>query len=142
MLTTKLKSFDSIATMATTSSSLTFSLTGFGLLVIPISSSIACGLTISHKILYDIVMQKYNKYRKQYEKEQQTIKFFIELFRKSLQDNAIARNEYKSLCNIFTKYLDETKNETFFTNMIVRIKLMFCINIKLNKLKFNLEPRT
>ena len=61
-LTTILKSFDTIVIFATTSSSITLSLTGFGLIVIPISSSIACGLTISNKVLYEIVKQKYNKY--------------------------------------------------------------------------------
>ena len=44
-LSTIWKSFDTIVIIATTTSSTTLSLTGFGLLVIPISSSIACGLT-------------------------------------------------------------------------------------------------
>ena len=101
-LTTILKSFDTIVIIATTSSSITLYLTGFGLRVIPISSSIACGLTITNKILYEIVMQKYNKYKKLYEKDQQTIKYFDKLYRKSLQDNLIDKGEYESLRNIFT----------------------------------------
>ena len=59
----------------------------------------------------EIVVQKYNKYKKQYENDQQTIKSFDKMYRKSLQDNLIDENEYESLCNIFTKYLDETKTE-------------------------------
>ena len=47
-------------------------------------------------------MQKYNKYKKQYEKDQQAIKSFDKLNRKSLQGNVIDKNEYESLCNIFT----------------------------------------
>ena len=31
----------------------------------------------------------------------------------SLQDNVFDKNEHESLCIIFTKYLDETRNETF-----------------------------
>ena len=58
-------------------------------------------------------MQKYNKYKKLYEKDQQTIKSFDKLYRKSLQDNLIDKSEYESLCNIFSKYIDETKNESF-----------------------------
>ena len=50
-LTIILKSFDTIVIIATTSSSITFSLSGFGLIVIPISSSFACGLTITNKVL-------------------------------------------------------------------------------------------
>ena len=89
------------------------SLTGFGLLVIPISSSFACGLTITNKVLYEIVMQKIDKYKKLYEKDQQTIKSFDKLYRKSLQDNMIDKNECESLCNNFTNYVDQTKNESF-----------------------------
>ena len=75
-LTTILKSIDTIVISAATSCSLLLSLTGFGLIVIPILSSIACGLSITNKVLYEIVMQKYNKYKKLYEKDQQTIKIF------------------------------------------------------------------
>ena len=35
------------------------------------------------------------------------------------------KNEYESLCNIFTKRLDETKNEYFFINMNIKVKLIF-----------------
>ena len=37
-------------------------------------------------------MQKYNNYKKLYEKDQQTIKYFDELYRKCLQDNMIDKN--------------------------------------------------
>ena len=47
MLTTILKSFATFVIFATTSSSNKLSLTGLGLIVLPISSVIACGLTIS-----------------------------------------------------------------------------------------------
>ena len=60
-LTTILKSFDTFVIIATTSDSSTLSLTGFGLIVIPISTATACGLSIGNKVLYEIVMQKYNK---------------------------------------------------------------------------------
>ena len=49
MLTTLLKSFDTIVILATSSSSITLSLTGIALIVIPISTGIACGLTTSKK---------------------------------------------------------------------------------------------
>ena len=136
-LTTILKSFDTIVIIATTSSSITLSPTGFGLIVIPISSSIACGLTITNKVLYEIVMQKYNKYKKQNEKDNQTIKSFDKLYRKSLQDKMIDKGEYESLCNIFTKYIDENKNEPFFININIKLKLNFFSH---NRLKF--QPRT
>ena len=59
-------------------------------------------------------MQKNYKYKKLYEKDQQTIKSFDKLYRKSLQDNMIDKSEYEILCNFFNRYVDETKNESFF----------------------------
>ena len=112
-LTTILKSFDTIVIIATTSTSITLSVTGIGLIAIPISTATACGLSITNKIFYEKVMQKCNKYKKLYENDQQTIKSFDKLYRKSLQDKIIDKNEYKSLCNIFTRYVDENKNESF-----------------------------
>ena len=39
--------------------------------------------------------------------------FSIKYAEKSLQDNIIDKSEYESLCNIYTKYVDENKNESF-----------------------------
>ena len=112
-ITTILKSFDTFVIISTTSSSITLSLTGIGLIVIPISTATACGLSIGNKVLYEIILNKYNKHKKLYERDQQTIKSFDKLYRKSLQDNVIDKTEYESLCNVFTKYVDENKNESF-----------------------------
>ena len=113
-LNTILESVDSIVIIATTSTSITLSVTGVGLIILPISTGIACGLSLSIKVLLKLIINKYNKYRKQYERDQQTIKSFDKLYRKSLQDNVIDRTEYESLSNVFTKYVDENKNESFF----------------------------
>ena len=50
-------------------------------------------------------MNKYNK--KTINKDEQTNKPFDKLYRTLLQDDVIDETEYKSLCNIFTKYVDE-----------------------------------
>ena len=99
--------------IATTSSSNTWSLTGIGLIAIPISTATACGLSIGNKVTNEIIINKYKKYKKQYERHQLTIKPFDILYRKSLQDNVSQKNEYESLCNTFTKNLNEIKNESF-----------------------------
>ena len=112
-LNTVLESVDSIVIIAATSSSITLSVTGIGLIVLPISAGIACGLSLGNKILHKLIINKYNKYKKHYERDQQTIKSFDKLYRKSLQDNVIDKTEYESLCNIFTKYVDQNKNESF-----------------------------
>ena len=112
-LNTVLESVDSIVIIGATSTSISLSITGIGLIILPISAGIACGLSLGNKVLHKLIINKYNKYKKQYEKDQQTIKTFDNLYRKSLQDNIIDKNEYESLCNIFTKYVDENKNESF-----------------------------
>ena len=110
---TILNSFDTFVIIATTSSSITLSVTGIGLIMIPISTASACALSIGNKVIYEIIINKYTKYKKQYEKDQQTIKSFDKLYRKSLQDNIIDKTEYENLCNIFTKYVEENKNGSF-----------------------------
>ena len=112
-LNTGLESVDSIVIIAATSASITLSVTGFGLVILPISAGIACGLSLGNKILHKLIINKYNKYKKQYERDQQTIKSFAKLNRKSLKDNVIDKTEYESLCNIFTRCIDENKNKSF-----------------------------
>ena len=50
-ITTILKSIDTIVNFATTSYSITLSIRGIGLIAIPISAAIACGITISNKVI-------------------------------------------------------------------------------------------
>ena len=85
-------------------------LTGIGLKVIPISTATTCGLSVGNRVIHEVIMQKYIKFKKQYEKNQQKIKSFDQLYRKSLQDNIIDKSEYESPCNSFTRYLE---NESF-----------------------------
>ena len=112
-LNTILESVDSIVIIGATSTSITLSVTGIGLIILPISAGIACALSLCNKVLHRLIINKYSKYKKQYEHDQNTIKSFDKLYRKSLQDNIIDKTEYENLCNIFTRYIDENKNESF-----------------------------
>ena len=112
-ITTIRKSFETFVIIATTSNSFTLSLTGVGLIAIPISTATTCGLSKGNNILYEININKYNKYKEQYEKDQITIKSFDKLYKNSSQDNGIDKKEYESLCNLFIKYVDENKKESF-----------------------------
>ena len=112
-MNTVLESVDSIIIIATTSTSITLSITGRGLNILPISAGIACTLSLGNKILHKLIINKYNKYKKLYERDQNTIKFFDKLYRKSIQDNIIDKTEYENLCKIFTKYVDENKTGSF-----------------------------
>ena len=56
MLSNILKSDDTIGILGTTSTSNTLPITGFGFIVLLISTGIACWLTLSNKVIYEIVM--------------------------------------------------------------------------------------
>ena len=60
-ITTILKSINTFVIIATTSSSINLSPTGIGLIAIPISTATACGLTFGNKLMYEIIINKYNK---------------------------------------------------------------------------------
>ena len=100
-LNTILESVESNIIIGATSASVTLSITGIGLIILSISAGIACTLSLGNKVLHNLIINKYNKYKKQYEKDQLTIKSFDKLYRKSLQDNVIDKNEYERLCNNF-----------------------------------------
>ena len=83
------------------------------MILLQISAGVACTLSLGNKVLHKLIINKYKKYKKQYERDQQTIKSFDKLYRKSLQDNVIDKTEYEILWNFFTKYIDENKNGSF-----------------------------
>ena len=80
-----------------TSTSKTLSITVIGLIILPISAGLACTLSLGNKVLHKLIMNKYNKYKKQYERDQQTIKSFDKLYRKFLQDKISNKTENESL---------------------------------------------
>ena len=63
-LNTVLESVDSIVIIAASSTSISLSITGIGLIILPISAGIACALSLSNKILHKLILNKYNKYKK------------------------------------------------------------------------------
>ena len=88
-----------------------------------------------------MVMEKYNRYKKQYQKDEQTKRSFDRQYKRSLQDFPFDKSQNESLCNIFTRYLDEKKNEKMqlFYKCEQKNKIIFLRNKKLN---FNVEPRS
>ena len=135
-ITTILKSFDTFVIIATTSSSITLSLTGIGLIVIPILAASACALSVGNELIYEIIKINTINTKKNYEKDQQTIKCFDKLYKRSLQDNVINKDEYENLCNFFTKYIDENKIESFY-----EYELKNKTNFFSHK-KLKIQPRT
>ena len=83
------------------------------MIVLPVSAGIACTMSSGNKVLHELIMNKNKENKKLYERDQQTIKSFDNIYRNSFQDNIIDKNEYESLCNVFNNCLDETKKESF-----------------------------
>ena len=102
-----MESVNIVVVFGATTKCVTFSVTGVDLIVVPISARVACALSLGKKLLHNIILNKDNKYKKQYEEDQQAIRSFDKLQRKSLQHSLIDQNEYESICNIFNRYIDE-----------------------------------
>ena len=81
--------------------------------MIPISTATACVLSIDNKIIYGLIIKNTKNIKNNMNETNFTIKSFEKFYRNSLQDNVIDKNEQESLCNIFTKCVDENKNESF-----------------------------
>ena len=114
IVTTMLKSFDTFVVFATTSTSVSLSVTTIGLIVKPILTGVRCGLTIGNKVILEVFLQKCNKHKKHYERAEQTVIFFDKLYRKCLPDDVIDKQEYGFLCNIFNKkHTIENKKRLF-----------------------------
>ena len=129
-LNTLLESVDTIVIFGATSTSITLSVTGIGLIILPISAGIACTLSLGNKILHKIIIKNYNQSKEHYQKDQQTNKIFDKLYKKTLQDNLMDKNEYQSPCNIFIKYLEEPTNESFLKKKNIKLILTFFSNFK------------
>ena len=58
---TVLESVDSIGIIGATSTSITLSITGFGLTVLPASAAIVCTLSLGRKLLHKLIINKYKR---------------------------------------------------------------------------------
>ena len=59
-LNTVLESVDSIVIIAATSTSITLSITGIGLIILLISAGIACTISLGNKVLHKLIINKYD----------------------------------------------------------------------------------
>ena len=73
--------------MKATLTSICLSITGVASNIPPISAGIVWGSSLGDKVKFETVIQKYNKYRKQCQKDQQTINSFDELYRETFNIN-------------------------------------------------------
>ena len=63
-LNTILETVDSIVIIGATSTSITLSITGIGLIILPISAGIACTLSLGNKVLHKLILNKKDEKQK------------------------------------------------------------------------------
>ena len=91
-----------------------FDFTDVGSIEILTSVGIVCAPTLGNKALLKIILKKHYKYKRQFEKDQQSIKSFGEQYKKNLQDILIDRSEYDALSNVSNNSVVKNKNDFFW----------------------------
>ena len=102
-----LNTVDSLVIISTTSTSITFSITGFGIITIPIIAGIGCGITITSKIICEYLKTREKFYLENYTLSHITLQEFRKLHQKSLEDNVIDQNEYKKVTEMYINYSND-----------------------------------
>ena len=99
-----INSTDSPIIIGTTSASVTLSITGVGIIVVPITAGVCCATGILVKICSSYLKKKEQSYKLKYAIIQKTLDDFRQLFTTSLKDNHIDEMEYDQLVNMHENY--------------------------------------
>ena len=111
-----IQSVDGVSILAVSSTCVTLSITGVGLVVVPVASGIGAGLCIISKLLGEYLKRKEQHNLKKYTLAGRTLHDFCKLHSKCLEDNKIDLNEYKKLKQSYDTYkTNKTKLNSEFT---------------------------
>ena len=99
-----IQSIDGISVLAVSSTCVTLSVTGVGLVVVPIASGIGAGLCIISKIAGEYLKRKEQHNIKKYTLAGRTLHDFCKLHSKCLEDNKIDLSEYNKLKQTYDVY--------------------------------------
>ena len=109
-------SIDGVSVLAVSSTCVTLSVTGVGLVVVPIASGIGAGLCIISKIAGEYMKRKEQHNIKKYTLAGRTLNDFCKLHSKCLEDNKIDLSEYNKLKQTYDLYkTNKTKINSEFT---------------------------
>ena len=84
-----INSLDGIIVIGTTSASVTLSITGVGIIVVPIAAGVGCTTGILVKICSSYLKKKEQNYKLKYAIIQKTLEDFRQLYTASLKDNCV-----------------------------------------------------
>ena len=99
-----IQSVDGVSILAVSSTYVTLSITGVGLVVVPVASGIGAGLCIISKLLGEYLKRKEQHNLKKYTLAGRTLHDFCKLHSKCLEDNKIDLNEYNKLKQSYDTY--------------------------------------
>ena len=111
-----IQSIDGVSVLGVSSTCVTLSVTGVGLVVVPIASGIGAGLCIISKIAGEYLKRKEQHNIKKHALAGRTLNDFCKLHSKCLEDNKIDLNEYNKLKQTYDVYKNnKTKLNSEFT---------------------------
>ena len=111
-----IQSVDGVSVLGVSSTCVTLSVTGVGLVVVPIASGIGAGLCIISKIAGEYLKRKEQHNIKKYTLACRTLHDYQKLHSKCLEDNKIDLNEYNKLKQTYDVYKNnKTKLNSEFT---------------------------
>ena len=104
-----INSLDGIIVIGTTSASISLSITGVGIIVVPIAAGVGCTTGILVKICSGYLKKKEQNYKLKYTIIQKTLDDFRQLYVTSLKDNHIDENEYHRFVTQFENYREASQ---------------------------------
>ena len=99
-----INSLDGIIVIGTTSASISLSITGVGIIVVPIAAGVGCTTGILVKICSSYLKKKEQNYKLKYTIIQKTLDDFRQLYVTSLKGNCIDEKEYHRFVTQFENY--------------------------------------
>ena len=104
-----INSLDGIIVIGTTSASISLSITGVGIIVVPIAAGVGCTTGILVKICSSYLKKKEQNYKLKYTIIQKTLDDFRQLYVASLKDNHIDEKEYHRFVTQFENYREASQ---------------------------------
>ena len=111
-----INSTDGLIIIGTTSASITLSITGVGIIVVPITARVGCATGILVKISSSYLKKKEQNY-----KLKGAFDDFRQLFTTSLEDNHIDEKEYHRFVNIYENYRVASQSQNI-TNKCAKLR--------------------
>ena len=106
-----INSLDGIIVIGTTSASVTLSITGVGIIVVPIAAGVGCTTGILVKICSSYLKKKEQNYKIKYAIIQKTFEDFRQLYTASLKDNCVDEKEYQRFVTQFENYQSQSQSQ-------------------------------